>query len=553
MRRRSPTAASAPRHRRRAPASDAERRDHRRVESRRRSPRPRSRPTAQTAGQERTDAFGIDAGLGPGRDVHDGHRRQGDRGPRGAVTRPTGSRREFPSEQPAHEVTLTKGYWIDTDEVTNAAFAAFVDAGGYTNQALWSPDGWSWLGGQGRGTPAAPLPGRRRGASADVPDLVRGGGVRRLARRPAADRGRVGVRGTRPEVHGLPVGRHVRSREAPMCSTASLRSRSGAIRPASSWVGANDMAGNAMEWVSDWLAVDYYATSPRDRSDRPGDRHDQGREGRLVGEQRVRRSLGLPALRGSADLRRQAHRLPGRLAVSRPTTSSRWVAAGSRWNRRTRCSTITSSTSPAPTAAANGRASASSATASGDSPAYIAIVLRGLRSPRRGEPSRRCSSGPSTTSRRSCSTRTSSTSAAATPRTCSRSGASTASIARSAGVGIGRRADRALGRVAVLVRDRDDRFVRRAGALSRRSRVPAGQPLAALRRRGDATPALPPARRRRARCRPAMPPMTAPRSSSTARSWPRSSPRDRTPGRIASSADRTATAVETELPTRYLG
>ena len=35
--------------------------------------------------------------------------------------------REFPSEQPAHAVTLTKGYWIDKDEVTNAAFAAFVD------------------------------------------------------------------------------------------------------------------------------------------------------------------------------------------------------------------------------------------------------------------------------------------------------------------------------------------------------------------------------------------------------------------------------------------
>jgi formylglycine-generating enzyme required for sulfatase activity len=25
-----------------------------------------------------------------------------------------------------------------------------------------------------------------------------------------------------------------------------------------SWVGAHDMAGNAMEWVQDWLDVDYY-------------------------------------------------------------------------------------------------------------------------------------------------------------------------------------------------------------------------------------------------------------------------------------------------------
>ena len=29
-----------------------------------------------------------------------------------------------------------------------------------------------------------------------------------------------------------------------------------------SWVGALDMAGNAMEWVADWRDADYYKTSP---------------------------------------------------------------------------------------------------------------------------------------------------------------------------------------------------------------------------------------------------------------------------------------------------
>ncbi|MFL5675823.1 MAG: SUMF1/EgtB/PvdO family nonheme iron enzyme, partial [Chloroflexota bacterium] len=52
---------------------------------------------------------------------------------------------EFPSEVPAHEVTVSKGYWIDKTEVSNADFAAFVDAGGYANQALWSEAGWAWL------------------------------------------------------------------------------------------------------------------------------------------------------------------------------------------------------------------------------------------------------------------------------------------------------------------------------------------------------------------------------------------------------------------------
>ena len=36
----------------------------------------------------------------------------------------------------------------------------------------------------------------------------------------------------------------------------------GAYPAGASWVGALDMSGNAMEWVSDWLGVDYYTTSP---------------------------------------------------------------------------------------------------------------------------------------------------------------------------------------------------------------------------------------------------------------------------------------------------
>ena len=119
---------------------------------------------------------------------------------------------EFPSEQPQHKVTLTKGFWIDRNEVSNTDFAAFRAAGGYTNQALWSDDGWTWLGGRD----AARLPlhcnGDVPGPAPDLHHLVRGRGVRRMAGRPSPDGGGVGVRRARAEVDRLPVGRHVRPR-----------------------------------------------------------------------------------------------------------------------------------------------------------------------------------------------------------------------------------------------------------------------------------------------------------------------------------------------------
>ena len=71
----------------------------------------------------------------------------------------------LPSEKPAHHVTLTTGYWIDTTEVTNAAFQAFKDAGGYTTESYWSPEGWTWLSHR---IPAG-LPKPCEGDAPDVP------------------------------------------------------------------------------------------------------------------------------------------------------------------------------------------------------------------------------------------------------------------------------------------------------------------------------------------------------------------------------------------------
>ena len=66
----------------------------------------------------------------------------------------------LPREAPVDMVMVQKGpftygedrireaidydYWIDKFPVTNEKYRAFISAGGYGNQACWSPDGWKW-------------------------------------------------------------------------------------------------------------------------------------------------------------------------------------------------------------------------------------------------------------------------------------------------------------------------------------------------------------------------------------------------------------------------
>ena len=168
---------------------------------------------------------------------------------------------EFPSEQPAHTVTLTQGYWIDRTEVTNAAFAAFVEAGGYTDEALWSAEGWKWLGRRD----AAMLPASCPGDEPDLPRRCitwweaeayatwRGGTLPTEAQWEFAARG--------PDSTIYPWGEDWDPALANVVDSAGAVAV-GSYPEGASWVGALDMAGNAMEWVADWLGEDYYASSP---------------------------------------------------------------------------------------------------------------------------------------------------------------------------------------------------------------------------------------------------------------------------------------------------
>src|SRR5262245_55897596 len=173
------------------------------------------------------------------------------------ATPPPWARNEARSERPQHEVAISRGYWIDTTEVTVEAYEAFIDAGGYQDRANWSEDGWAWLQGMG----ATKLPKACVPQEPDEPQVCvtwyeadayarwRGGRLPTEAEWEFAARG--------PESRVYPWGNEY---------DPTLANLDGGLGPGevgshpkgASWVGALDMAGNAMEWVGDWWSATYY-------------------------------------------------------------------------------------------------------------------------------------------------------------------------------------------------------------------------------------------------------------------------------------------------------
>ncbi|MGD8379452.1 MAG: SUMF1/EgtB/PvdO family nonheme iron enzyme [Gammaproteobacteria bacterium] len=169
--------------------------------------------------------------------------------------------RELGSEQPAHRVRLTRGYWLDQFEVTNAAFQAFIDAGGYRRPAYWSAEGWHWLKQQ-----TAVRPNHCVEPIADHPRVCvtwyeaeayahwRGGRLPTEAEWEFAARG--------PDSRIYPWGDTFDSKRTNVVGSTGLVPV-GSLAGDVSWVGARDMAGNAMEWVHDWLDYSYYRKGER--------------------------------------------------------------------------------------------------------------------------------------------------------------------------------------------------------------------------------------------------------------------------------------------------
>jgi formylglycine-generating enzyme required for sulfatase activity len=173
------------------------------------------------------------------------------------ATRPAWAFNEALSETPAHEVRLSRGYWIDTTEVTVEAFAAFMAAGGYDDESLWSADGWRWRTAQG----AKPLPQPCLEQQPDEPQVCvtwfeaeayahwRGG------RLPTEAEWEFAARGPKSLVY--PWGNAFDPKLANL-DGATGPVAVGSYPKGASWVGALDMSGNVMEWVSDWWSATYY-------------------------------------------------------------------------------------------------------------------------------------------------------------------------------------------------------------------------------------------------------------------------------------------------------
>jgi formylglycine-generating enzyme required for sulfatase activity len=183
---------------------------------------------------------------------------------------------KYAVEKPAHTVTITNGFWLDQNLVTNAAFQKFADAGGYTNDAYWSADGLAW---RKANKITAPYKNADCSVISSQPDQPRvcvsyfeaeAYAKWRGGRLPTEAEWEFAARGPQSLIY--PWGNTFDGKRLNSCDSNCSNqpdndgypytSPVGTYPSGKSWTGAYDMAGNAWQWVSDWFGATYYQNPP---------------------------------------------------------------------------------------------------------------------------------------------------------------------------------------------------------------------------------------------------------------------------------------------------
>jgi len=169
-------------------------------------------------------------------------------------------------EWPQHKVYLD-AYWIDRTEVTNAQYNQCAVAAGICTGGNIDPEWANW-----------PVTFVTWDQAQTYCHWV-GGRLPTEAEWEKAARGTDGR--TYPWGEGIDCD-HARYAGAPNCGSECLAV--GSLPAGASPYGALDMAGNAAEWVADWMDVDYYEVSPRENPQGPDfpPEHPRGFELRVV-------------------------------------------------------------------------------------------------------------------------------------------------------------------------------------------------------------------------------------------------------------------------------
>ena len=188
--------------------------------------------------------------------------------------RPAFDEKACDDEAPVHRVRLD-AYWIAPRPATVSDYRAFVDAGGYTRQELWSGGGFArWSRPQGWEEqlehPDRPVTGVSW-FEATAFAAWRG------CRLPTEAQWERAARGV--ETRRYPWG----DEPAPAASLFNAERVVGHPTPAGAFPGTatpegiEEMAGNVWEWCLDWFGPDYYAVSPEIEPTGP-----RGGEGRVI-------------------------------------------------------------------------------------------------------------------------------------------------------------------------------------------------------------------------------------------------------------------------------